>query len=151
MTALGALNPRERVLLIVGALLLTGLLMWRFAWEPLRQERLSLQDDLTRYVMLAQLADQARATANAEDPARPSLPLAQRVTRSAAEAGVPLSRLDPDGARLRVVVERARFADLMAWVKLLEGQEGAQAVALDVERLTEPGVVAARLTMETLQ
>ncbi|OWU84702.1 hypothetical protein ATO6_10145 [Oceanicola sp. 22II-s10i] len=151
MSALSALNPRERVMVIGGGLILAALVLWRFAWAPMQEERAALEADLTRYVMLAQVADDVSVTARAGAEPRATIPLTQRVTRSAGEAGVPLSRLDPDGARLRVVVERARFDDLLAWIGTLEGREGAKAVALDVERLTEPGVVTARLTVEALQ
>ena len=147
MSALASLSLRERVLLIGGGLLVTGLMAWQFAWQPIQAERAALEVEIERYLMLAQVADEiGPAGTTAQDGT--SLPLAQRITRSAQGAGVPIARLDPSGARLRVAVEQVGFDALLGWLQTLEQDEAARAVTLEVERLTEPGVVTARLTLE---
>lgn len=148
MSVLSNLNPRERVLVLGGGLLLLVLILWRFAWQPIQQERAEIESDLARYLMLAQVADEAGTGTTAGAGAAAALPLPQRVTRSADAAGVPLARLDPEGGRLRVVVERVPFDVLIGWIETLEGPEAARIVALEVERLAEPGVVTARVTVE---
>ena len=150
MKVLSSLNARERVMLIGGGLILIALLGWQFAWRPIQTEQAELKEDMARYLMLAQVADEVGSVAQSAGSV-PSIPLAQRVTRSADAAGVTLARLDPDGARLRVTVERAPFADLIGWVEALQTREGARSVALQIERLTEPGIVTARLTLEAMQ
>ncbi|WP_407492956.1 type II secretion system protein GspM [Pseudooceanicola sp. MF1-13] len=150
MSALSSLNARERVMMIGGGLFLIALLGWQFAWRLILVEQAELKQDMARYLMLAQVADEVGSVSQTTGSV-PSIPLAQRVTRSADAAGVTLARLDPDGTRLRVTVERAPFADLILWVEALQAREGARPVALQIERLTEPGIVTARLTLEAMQ
>lgn len=147
-----ALTHRERVLVLGGGLLLVTLMLWRFGWQPIQQERRALHEDITRYLALAQVADAAAAQGGAKKTAvQPSVPLAQRVTRSAEVAGVALARLDPEGESLRVTVEQVRFAELLEWIVALETIEGATAQYLEISRLPEPGTVSARLTLENTQ
>lgn len=147
-----ALTHRERVLLLGGGLLILTLMLWRFAWQPIQQERLALHEDIARYLALAQVADAVAAQGGATtSAASATVPLSQRATRSAELAGITLARLDPEGGRLRVTVEQARFADLLEWIMALETNEAATLQNLEISRLPEPGIVSARLTLENAQ
>ncbi|SLN13006.1 Type II secretion system protein M [Roseivivax jejudonensis] len=150
MSALASLSPRERMLLLVGAVLILALVLWRFAWQPIQAERAALNDDIARYLALrrvAELADVAPG-GTAQGAAEPAAPLSQRATRSAESAGVRITRIDPQGARLTLVVQDAAFRDILAWTVALEREEYARVTALEVDRQTAPGTVSARLTLE---
>jgi general secretion pathway protein M len=149
MSALQRLTLRERVLLALCGALIVVAGLWFYAWQPLAAERVQQEQRISRYLGVMRAARQA---GDAAVPLRvaPSFdqPLAARVTQSAEAAGIPLARLDPEGARLRITVARAPFAVLVAWIAALEDEGGAEVVSLEMSRLTEPGVVSLRLTVE---
>ncbi len=156
MNLLSSLNPRERILVVGGAVILVGLMVWRFGWQPIQTERAALNTDIARYIALSNLAESAtaqRRSGGARFGTAPEgrAPLAQRVTRSADAAGVVLARIEPRGEQLALVVQEADFRDLLSWIVSLESREGVSATALEIDRQTVPGIVSARLTVEALQ
>ncbi len=143
------LSSRERRMLGSGVFLLVGLLLFRFGWMPIEAERAELQTDIARYLTLESLAQRAKnlPALKAATPAR-SDPVSQRITRSAEAAGIPLSRLEPEGAGLRISVETTTFASLISWIADMETTRALRMVAVELDRLAEPGTVSARLTVE---
>ncbi|MFC6589488.1 type II secretion system protein GspM [Sulfitobacter pacificus] len=75
-------------------------------------------------------------------------PLAPRITQSAEAAGIPLARLDPEGAQLRVTVAKVGYAEASAWIASLEARDGVRVLAIEMSRLTEPGQITLRMTLE---
>lgn len=140
------LSPRERVL--VGGLLpvVVGVALWQLVWQPIQNRRAALVSEIQilRQIEAAALATDPAAT---PDPIRTE-PLAARVTRHARTAGLDLSRLDPEGARMRVTLSDAGFDDLIGWIAALE-QDGVLTTAIQIDRRPAPGQVAARLTLES--
>ncbi|MGR3467242.1 MAG: type II secretion system protein GspM [Shimia sp.] len=148
MSVLASLNPRER--LLVFAVLPVALLvaLYQFAWLPLadlRAEHSARIADYRTVTVAAATMDSAPVVQAA--PADPR-PLATRITATAQAAGLPLRRLEPEGPRIRVLVEDAPFADLIAWIAEMETGAGLRLVSLEVDRRAAPGTVSARLILE---
>lgn len=135
---------RERAL-IAAALVLT--LAWAgVAWglRPLDAARSAARAEIA---MLATLTARVVAAPPAPGPRAPA-PLARTVADSAAAHGLAIQRLEPEGARLSVTLGAVGFDPLLAWLAALETTSGLRVAALDLERRPEPGIVAARLTLE---
>lgn len=70
------------------------------------------------------------------------------VTRSAGEAGLSLQRFEPSGdVAIRVWLENAPFAEVAAWLELLNGNHGVVIDQAAMDRASEPGRVSVRLTL----
>ncbi|QFT61976.1 type II secretion system protein GspM [Roseivivax sp. THAF30] len=150
MSALANLSPRERMMLLFCAVLIPALVLWRFAWQPIQAERAALNDEIARYLALRRVAEQVDVApgGTAQTAEMPLAALSQRATRSAEAASVRITRIDPRGASLTLVVQEAAFREILAWIVALEREERARVTALEVDRLTVPGTVSARLTLE---
>lgn len=152
MSALSRLNARER-LLVLGALpvMLILVLVW-YVWLPLTEQRRTLTDEIAAYRLVA--ASAAAAARPGAAPAMPETaraPLAARVTTSAEAAALPLRRLEPDGALLRVTIDDADFDAVLSWISALETEAGVGVAAIEAERRLAPGTVSLRLTLEDVQ
>lgn len=149
MKGLRHLSTREKRLLIGGAVFVTALAMWFYGWQPVVSQRDAQQDRIARYLALidiAQATPDAAPTVAMQCEAEAAL--APRVTQSADMAGIPLARLDPEGARLRITVSDTRYVDAIAWISRLETQDCVRAATVEMARLTEPGRVSLRMTLE---
>ncbi len=148
MSFLAALTLRERLLLLGGGGVVLLLGLWLYVWQPVMAERALQADRIARYLSLINIADNAALTSAVSPRPVRSTPLAPRITQSAETAGIAVARLDPDGPRLRVTVAKASFTDLVAWIAALEADTGVRALSVEMSRLTEPGQVSLRLTLE---
>ncbi|WP_232222862.1 type II secretion system protein GspM [Sulfitobacter guttiformis] len=146
------LNPRECVMVLGGGGVLVMLGLWLYVWQPLMVEREAQSARIAGYLSTLQIARAAASGAPVIAPvAASTTPIGPRVTQSAEEAGIPLARLDPDGERLRITVAKAGFAEVTSWIASLEASSGVRAVAVEMDRLTEPGQISLRLTLEDVQ
>lgn len=142
-----ALTPRERALVAAGAALLIGALVWTEAWRPLETARAEARAEIARL-------DEAMARARAlgDDVAvvetGPSTPAPTVLAATAPAMGLSIQRIEPEGARTRVVLDKAPFDALMRWFEALETEHALRVTALELDRLPEPGYVAARATLE---
>ncbi|QUJ76780.1 type II secretion system protein M [Sulfitobacter albidus] len=152
MSALASLTPRERALVLGGAAVLLVLGTWVYVWQPIARAQDAQADRIARYLTLIELSRQnGGAAARPAAPVLPDTPLAQRLTQSGERAGITLARLDPEGPRLRVTVAEAAYADLIDWIATLEAQSGVRAISVEMSRLTAPGMVSLRMTVEDAQ
>lgn len=144
------LTPRDRVVVLAlgAALLLVALWLgvWRpatAAWRGLEQQVVNQRADLEAMrSMVARL--------QSAGPARASGNLLGAAERSAREAGfgTGLTRLaQQDDGRVEAQLEGVAFDALAAWLAGLARDEGAQLVALELQRHTTPGRVDALVTL----
>lgn len=149
MTALSRLTLREKGLLAGGGVVLGILGLWMYVWQPLIEQRADQNDRIARYLSLIDIAREAPGTVQKPASAcTDGAALGPRITNSAETAGIPLTRLDPEGARLRITVSSAGYADAMLWIAELEATACARALSVEMSRLTEPGQVSLRMTLE---
>ncbi|KIN74989.1 general secretion pathway protein M [Sulfitobacter noctilucae] len=149
MKVLASLTPRERVLILGGGTLLLVFAVWFYVWQPIAAAQNVQTERIARYLSVIDLAGQmGDPVTQVAATSAPDTPLAQRITRSGEAAGIALARLDPEGRRLRVTVAEAPYADLIGWIATLEAESGVRALSVEMSRLTGPGMVSLRMTVE---
>lgn len=151
------LEPRERHTLLLGALVLSALLLYFLVWEPFQAARAQLaniiaaqESDLQWMQQAAGQIRQLRANQSTE-PARTDttslLAIIDNSTRAGDLAKVS-KRIEPQGeSSVRVNFETVRFTFLLQWLAVLHAQHGIQVQALSLERDTGADRVKARLTL----
>lgn len=149
MNALAKLTPREKWLLLGGAVFVATLALWFYGWQPVAAQRDAQQDRIARYLALIDIAERSPDAAPIATPqCTNSTALPPRVTQSADAAGIVLARLDPEGQRLRITVSDTGYAGAISWISQLETQDCVRAVSIEMVRLTEPGKISLRMTLE---
>lgn len=149
MMGFSHLTTREKRLLTGGAVLVTVLGVWFYGWQPIAAQRGEQQDRIARYLSLMDIAQAApRATPPTDNICQQSTALGPRVTQSAESVGIPLARLDPEGPRLRITVADTTYGTAVAWISQLETRDCVRAAAVEMSRLTAPGRVSLRMTLE---
>lgn len=152
------LAPRERRILVLGAVVLGLILAWVAVWEPLLQGRSALRSDVARLsaeaVWMEQVADDVRRRARLEQRA-PALPgeggsVLTLIEVSANAAGLrsALTRVQPEGEGARLILDSVGFDALMGWLAELEQRQGLQVSELMIEGQQAAGQVSVRLLLE---
>lgn len=152
------LAPRERRILVLGAVALGLILAWVAVWEPLLQGRSALRSDVARLsaeaVWMEQVADDVRRRARLEQRA-PALPGAGgsvltliEVSANAAGLRSALTRVQPEGDGARLIMDAVGFDALMGWLAELELRQGLRVSELMIEGQQAAGQVSARLLLE---
>ena len=152
------LAPRERRILVLGAVALGLILAWVAVWEPLLQGRSALRSDVARLsaeaVWMEQVADDVRRRARLEQRA-PALPGAGgsvltliEVSANAAGLRSALTRVHPEGEGARLIMDAVGFDALMGWLAELELRQGLRVSELMIEGQQAAGQVSARLLLE---
>lgn len=149
MSLLHNLSPRERLLLTLLGPVIILAATFQFLWLPIQSQRAAYLAEIAGY---AQVTDQIARLASDGSPVvadpRPTSPLSTRVTQSAADAGLTLRRLEPEGHMLRVTLDDVAFANVMLWLSDLEVTQSVTVAAVEVDRRPEPGIVSARLLLK---
>jgi len=148
-----ALGGRERRALALLAGFLGIALFYLLVWNPVRsgvsgaRARLSaVQTQLARVQEQAALVERLRRTPRVAPPANPVAIAEQAAARHGLRER--MKRIDPDGSRaVRIQIEDAPFAAVMAWLVELQQQNGLRAESASFERHANPGSVNARLLL----
>lgn len=150
---LDTLQPRERLLVSVGAVFVLLALLYGVLWHPLALARKHAEERLADARSLAVQLERAGAVARANPGIRgPAsggslLTVVDQATRSP-ELGKAPTRLQPDGENtVRVWFDSVPFDNLARWMGQLQSRYGLRVDALDVERQDTPGTVNARLAL----
>jgi len=119
------LQPRERALISVAALLLSFVLLWTLVWAPLQESRSSLADRIADQRALLDWLDRVAPEVDRLRASRDSRPelegdstlsVIDKGARAAGLAGA-LKRIEPGtGDEIRVVFDQVSFPDLMRWL-----------------------------------
>lgn len=141
--------PREKQILVAGAVFVSLALLWTFLLNPMSQDRA----DLARAIpeQRAFLAWMNSLSGGASRPAGATqgslFGVVDRSARATPLAGT-LSRIQPEGAdTVRVWFDNAPFNDLVSWLAVLEREHGVRVTAVAVDRTATPGHVSARVTL----
>lgn len=149
MTLLNKLSMREKVLIISGGAVLLMCALWFYVWQPLEQQRSVQESRIARYLAVLNLTDQFEPiSSDFGTQCTPTMALGPRVTQSAEAFGMPLTRLDPEGNRLRITVAETSYIDAMTWIADLEVQSCVRIIIVEMNRLSQPGLVSLRTTLE---
>ena len=156
------LDPRERRILIIGAVTLLVVLLYLLAWEPLIKNTATLeksnrenQELLLWMEQSAEEAKQLQAKLQASGPSGSTQgqSLLGTIDRTAkiGNLGKSVKRVQPDGqSKARVWLENASFNDTVKWLESLQRQQGIHIVTSVIEKQEEPGLVNVRLVLEGL-
>ncbi|HEC15843.1 MAG TPA: type II secretion system protein M [Sedimenticola sp.] len=153
---LANLQPRERRVLVFGALSLAAMLGYLFLFEPFMAERDQLinrvQAQRTLRAQLARIAGEAkalRAGAGRRDNAVQGTLLAV-VSKTSRSGGIKesMKRIAPEGGKkARLWFENVSFDKLMAWLAAISGSNGIKVENINVTAEDTPGLVRVKLTL----
>lgn len=139
--------PRERLLLLTMMVVIGIWLAVVAIWQPLQGARARLGDRIVRHEnALAILRSQPVAAAPVTAP--DDRPLNVVITETAAEYGMTIRRLEPDGPRISVVLDEALFDSVIFWLEALQRDHGLTVTELELTRRPAPGVVNVSLALE---
>lgn len=153
------LAPRERIAILIGAGVLTVILLYLLAWTPFVeraqrletsvQERRATQQWMKGAVQEAQrLRATSTPTSGSTHGGQSLLALIDQSARAQGLASA-LKRVEPDGENsVRVWLERAPFDDMLTWLGGLRQQQGVRISSITVDEQGGPGLVSARLVVE---
>ncbi|MGD8340808.1 MAG: type II secretion system protein GspM [Gammaproteobacteria bacterium] len=147
-------EPRERLILLVGAFLVVAIVGWKFIWEPLRigtseldasvEQRAREVIDLKR---AAGLAASGVATATPGD--NPSLLVLIDETARPLGLATTFTRSNQDGPDVvNVNFRDARFDRLLTWLVTLEQQYGLAVATASISRANGSGLVSGQVRLD---
>ena len=148
-----ARQPRERHVLVIGAVLLLVLLMWLSLIDPALEARAYWQQTLP--TLRGQLAD-LRAMASeiaASPPSTPSaIPAAEvsrtELERSLNDKGLPAQSLTISEHRVSVHLSNVSFTALVEWLQLTQASAQLMVTEATISTRDVPGRVDAQLTLQ---
>ena len=147
-----SLTARERFL-IGGAMPLALIaLVVNFVWLPLQAAQARHTADIAAYRLVVDTAALAALTPQEAVQRQdiPSEPLATRITRAAEDANISVRRIEPDGDGMRVTLAETPFAQIVVWLADLDRNAAVHVTAIEIDRRPEPGIVTARILLESL-
>ena len=149
------LDPRERVMVTVGAIVVVAALIVMIGVRPLaggvaRAEQ-QVDDKQVLLTELDALAERLGPGAARNGGAAPGdeqslVLLVDRTTRAAGLAPY-VKRNQPDGENIRLRFENAPFDGLLEWLATIRNEYGLVAVSANVDRSREPGRVNCNIVL----
>lgn len=150
-------EPRERVVLIVGAIVVLAILFWWLIWLPLVTNMAALRSDIAEKSRLFIDVQRAAAVAPREQTARPTAnqSLLVVINRSAESHGlrnaVTRTRQDTADANvLNVTLQGAPFNTLLSWLVTLETEHGVSVEAASISSARAAGIVNGQIRLRRL-
>ena len=143
------LNARERLLLKCGGVfVLIGVLYW-LIWQPLVTATERAQQQLDGRLQTLQWVQEnsqcyRQLAAQSGRTQQVSGSLQQRFSHSARELDINVSRMQPQGEQLLVVIDELSFNQLLNLLNQLQRGAGLVVDSLDVVELNAPGQVRVR-------
>lgn len=153
-----ALEPRERRVLLGGALLLVAALLYTGLLGPYLHARARLAAEVrTQQALLAWMQPAAvrlRALGGRAPQALPGNSLLDAVNRTIGDPALGGAshqvRQEPDGT-VRVQFDNVAFDGLLRWLQGLQRQYGVTVTEMTVARNADPGMVSASLGLKAPQ
>ncbi len=153
-----SLAPRERVMVVAGAVAVTFTVFYYGFWQPLNasletaRARVVSEADQTRWLLgLREEARLLQASSRADTLRGRNESLLSIVDATSRTNGLgeAVRRIQPDSNdEATVTLNSANFNQLLYWLQVLQRDYGVSASALVITREDEPGLVQARLTLE---
>lgn len=149
-----ARQPRERQILIAGAVFVALFIFYGAIWSPLQKARhraeLDLQQTRTLANRLEAIAVDVERNRGAGGGANRNLPLLSAVDQAAhrPELGKQYERIEPDEGEhsVKIWINEVPFDSLVSWLNLVQTQYGIVVSSAELERKGD-GVVNARLSL----
>ena len=145
------LEQRERVLVSGLVAVVMIALLYLIFWRPIavgideRKEQITAQEQLLQLVREQAGELQALQQQGGRTPTTSSSgSLSQRVTQAASRAAIEITRMQPQGDDLLVVMNEVDFNQLINMLADLQARHGVVVVALDIATAGVPGQVRVR-------
>ena len=145
-------EPRERLILTVGAVLVLLTLLYLAVWQPVAQWRDSsvgaatrLQNELD-YMHRTLPAAQARARSSKPERGQ-NRPRLKTITDTARAAGLSISQYRPTGDSYEITLEGKPFNDILVWLDSLAENNGIAVTEASFSADSTPGYVRARISL----
>mgnify|MGYP000091253581 CR=1 FL=1 len=149
------LQPRERMMVIAGAIVLGLLIFYAAVWDPLvsgaRNKAVAVEEQRKLLQWMQKSAEEVKRLrpaggAVAQLPAGQSLLGVIDQTSKSANLGGAVKRVKPEGDnKVSVWLEEASFDDTMLWLENLQRTYGVQVDTIVIDRKNTPGKVDARI------
>lgn len=149
-----ALQPRERLIVTIAAIVLALMLLYLLAWSPVSTRLDAARQDVTAdRSLLVWMQKNAveikkfKGGANRKSPNR-NISLINAVESSARQAGIrkSITHLEPKGdTGISVQIKGANFDQLIRWQGTMEKQYAVQATQINIKPTDKPGTVDARI------
>ncbi|ROH89613.1 type II secretion system protein M [Stagnimonas aquatica] len=150
------LQPRERLIVALGAAVLALTLIYLLLWEPFAKAHERQQAALTEQRALAErletigvVVQRARASGlgAVQGGGQSLLTLVDQAARLP-ELGKAPTRLQPDGeTEVKIWFEDVPFDNLARWIGILQSRYGVSVSGAEIERRASAGLVNARLSL----
>lgn len=152
--AIEQLQPRERVIVFVGAAVLAALIAYLGIWEPLVKAHYRNADALQTSRALATRIETAASLAQGQsgnnvNRSAALLSVVDQTSRSGTLGKAP-TRVQPEGSgerEVKVWFEDVPFTNCLRWLSELQSQYGIQVSSTEIEQGSAPGLVNARFTL----
>lgn len=148
LTWFSARSTREQLLLAGLAMVAAVAFSYTIVWRPLAAHRDAAVSQIARYdALMAEVRSAGPAgltprVSMAEGAEAPS------IAGSAADHGLLVRRIEPEGANTRLSFEDADFASILDWITSMEAAGIARVASVQIDRRPAPGVVNAQITLE---
>jgi len=139
--------PRERLLLWVMGMALVVWIVVAAVLQPLQAAQARAQDRVMRYdraLAVVQSLPIATGAVTAPD----DRPLNRVITETAAAFQLTIRRLEPEGPRIRVVLDEAPFDAVILWLDAVQHDHALRVAEAEMIRRPALGVVTATLVLE---
>jgi general secretion pathway protein M len=151
MSAFSNLSRREKILVGIVLPMVVLLVGYKFVWVPLATARDQMRVNIAAYRLVQDTAALALHGGVVAPTPVNDTPLPTRITRSAQDTGLVVRRIEPEGSGTRVTLDETPFSTVMLWIANLEDQHDVSLRAIEMDRRPTPGMVSARLLLDTAQ
>jgi len=151
------LQPRERLMVIAGAIALGLLVFYAAVWDPLvsgASSKAAAVDEQQKLLQWMQKSAEEVKRLHPTGSAAAQLPPGQSLlgvidqTSKSANLGGAVKRVKPEGEnKVSVWLEDAGFDDTMQWLENLHRTYGVEVDNIVIDRKTTPGKVDARIEL----
>jgi general secretion pathway protein M len=150
---LDKLEPRERAVLLFGAVAAIAIVFFAFVWRPLTEGTSTLHSSIESKERVLTYLYRAEGLLTGDNDDRPA-PAARSLvvlidqTAQASGLGGAVTRTRPDGAtRINISFENAPFDNLLAWLISLQQNEGVYVEGASINDTRERGRVSGQLLL----
>ena len=136
----------QRLVMVTGFFVVIGLIYW-VLWYPSAHLRATAAEQKARASqMLISMQQDGERIARARSGGTRSQggSLQVIVNQSARQAGITISRMQPQGEALQVWVDEVPWHDLTAWLASMRKQHGLAVTSVDLQRGERSGTVKVR-------
>lgn len=149
------LQPRERMIVIVGGIITVIILLWALIWNPITTRTAELREEVSSdRELLAWMQDASSRITAAESSGaikvKNNVTLIAAVENTSKRSGLraAISSMKPEGTnKINLDIKEANFDDMIRWQGQLLTEYGIRAEQFSAKPSDKPGLVNARLTL----